>query len=223
MTPSGLIARRWGYRRGQTSLLFGLSLLVIIACAAGPFYERAVEDATVRSTLSAAPLVDRGVSLDLAYGARLSTLLPTGKAAALFDAPITGTDVPSATTVGGKHYQARLSSRVDDCAHLHLVAGHCPSGANQVLMSAASARVLKLAVGQSLVLDLPDPNKPVPNLITGLYAPFSTDDTYWFGRSYYFHSKCSLPLLQLFCTRISSREGTAVPHWFGRTTENFPT
>jgi hypothetical protein len=47
--------------------------------------------------------------------------------------------------------------------------------------------------------------------------------TGWFGRSYYFHSKCSLPLLQLFCTRsfVEGRYGRT--SWFGRTTKNFPT
>jgi hypothetical protein len=45
--------------------------------------------------------------------------------------------------------------------------------------------------------------------------------TGWFGWSYFFHSKCSLLYLQLFCTRNLSRGGTAVPHGLSVPRETF--
>ena len=74
-------------------------------------------------------------------------------------------------------------------------------------MSASSARVLHLRAGQSIVLDLPDPNRPVPNLITGLYAPFAANDAYWFGRSYY--SSAAGLVIDDTGTHIDSVFGTA--------------
>jgi putative ABC transport system permease protein len=180
-----LILRRWAYRRWQTAVLFGLAVLVVTGCAAGPFYERAVEQATVHSTLGGAPRVDRGMSVDLAFGTPAARLVPSGAAAALFETPVSGIDVPSGLTVKGVEYHTTLSYRDGYCAHLHLIAGRCPTGPWQVVMSASSARAVDLRAGQRFGLHLPGPNSYPPVTITGLYTPFTADDDYWFGRSYY--------------------------------------
>jgi hypothetical protein len=49
-------------------------------------------------------------------------------------------------------------------------------------------------------------------LLDNLVYFYRDGRTSWFDRSYYFHSKCSFPLLQLFYTRNSWRGGMAVPH-----------
>jgi hypothetical protein len=63
---AGLAWRALRHRRGQALVLGLLSGIVVAACASGPLYERAVEQASLRTALDHAQVSVRGLTVDAA-------------------------------------------------------------------------------------------------------------------------------------------------------------
>jgi hypothetical protein len=76
---SALPLRALRFRAGQSILLASL-YRCDRACAVGPSYERAVEQAAVQSSLQTAPTAERGVRIDAANTQEALSYLPRGKA-----------------------------------------------------------------------------------------------------------------------------------------------
>lgn len=186
MTARGLSLRALRSRRAQSVLLLVLSIVAIAACAAGPIYERAVEQAAVRSQLSGVSTADRGVTIQGSTAAEAAAYLPSGADARLFGAPVAGlTTTVSAT--GAAAFQAQIVARDEVCRHLRIIAGACPTAGAQVLMSASSAKALKLTVGAAL--DLTGQGGSAGYRIgvmhvSGLYQPFDPSGNYWFDHPF---------------------------------------
>jgi putative ABC transport system permease protein len=175
------------YRLGQSIVLALLSVTAVAACAAGPMYERAVEQAAVRSQLALAATADRGVSIYASSPAEARSYLPTGTQRGLFGTAVAGVETPVTVSVAHSEFVAVAAGRDDICAHLRIVAGQCPTAGDQVLVSSSSARAFKLALGQALQVTGTGGSAAYPIgqlVIAGLYQPFDSDDDYWFQRAY---------------------------------------
>lgn len=175
------------YRLGQSVVLFLLSVTAVAACAAGPMYQRAVEQAAVRSQLALADTSDRGISIYGSSPAEAQSYLPVGNQRSLFGTAVAGMETPVAVDTGRTQFVAVAAGRDDLCAHLRIVAGQCPSSGGQLLASSSSAKALGFAVGDRL--QVTDTGGSAAYRIgalqvAGLYQPFSPDNDYWFGRAY---------------------------------------
>lgn len=190
MPRRGLTAERWAYRPGQTALLVALAMLVVVSCATGPLYERAVEQATVQSTLDGGTRPGRGLAIGVDVGTPSAAVAPRGAAARLFGTPVAGTDAPIGFGRAGFTVGTTLTSRDRLCAHLRLESGRCPTVDAEVAASTTMARALHLAVGTRLSIGLDEGQqvvRPPPDVkvrVVGLYRPFSADTDYWLGNAY---------------------------------------
>lgn len=175
------------HRRAQSIVLLLLSVVAIAACAAGPMYQRAVEQAAVRSQLSQVSTADRGVTIHASSAAEASGYLPSGSQRSLFGTPVGGVETTVAAAGPHSQFNAVVAGRDDVCQHLQLAAGHCPEGGQQLLVSAPSAAALRLAVGDSLQLTGLGGSAQyrIGTLrVAGLYRPFDASGDYWFNRAY---------------------------------------
>jgi putative ABC transport system permease protein len=196
----GLAWRALRHRRGQAVVLGLLAAIVVAACASGPLYERAVEQAAVRTTLTNTLVSDRGITLntpefpnDETYRQELQD------AVRLFGQPQFGAELSVPITNKRITYQTTLTSRTNLCPHLRPLSGRCPAANDEVMLSQRLARALRLTVGQPAVVTLvpaqdaqPDqpavPAQVLKLTVVGLYAPPSTAQTadeYWFDRGHY--------------------------------------
>lgn len=188
MTVRGLARGRRNHRRGQSLVLFALAMLTVTACALGPFYERAVEQATLRSTLAHADPISRGLSIDVGLNTPTADVAPSGRAARLFGPAVSATDVGADFRGGGFTLSTTITYRDNVCALLSLVAGRCPTSDREVVASASTARVAHLRVDQVLKVAVPASSTggavAVRLTIVGLYRPFRSNSAYWFGTHY---------------------------------------
>ena len=179
-----LAARRWGYRRGQSFVLTGLAALVVAACAAGPLYERAVEQATVRSTLSSAARTDRGVQLDVASTSRPARSRPPVRRDTCSRPRWRARTSRSPCPCAARRPIGDLAYRDDVCRHVTLASGRCPSAANEVLASSTSAAATGMQLGQHITLFYAKNKLHVVISVVGLYRPFRGGGDYWYSSDY---------------------------------------
>ena len=175
------------HRGPQSVVLFLLSVIAIAACAAGPMYQRAVEQAAVRSQLGQVGAADRGVTISASSATEAAGYLPVGAERSLFGTPVAGLQTTVAAVGPRSEFNAPVAGRDDICAHLVLVAGRCPSSGQQLLVSTSSAKALRLAVGDSMRLTGLGGSAQYrigTMRIAGLYQPFDSTGNYWFDRSY---------------------------------------
>lgn len=188
MSVRGLARGRRNYRRGQSLVLFALAMLTVTACAMGPFYERAVEQATLRSTLTHADPISRGLSIDVDPNTPTSEVAPTGPGARLFAPAVGATDVAADFAADGRPLSTTITYRDAVCRHLTLTAGRCAAATGEVVASASTARATHLRLGQILKVRVPSkstgPGFTEKLHIVGLYRPFRSNDDYWFGAHY---------------------------------------
>ncbi|MGI8882498.1 MAG: FtsX-like permease family protein [Jatrophihabitans sp.] len=195
MSSRFLPLRALRYRTGQSVLLGLLALAAVTACAAGPMYERAVEQAALRSNLNQAAVADRGARIDSSSSGDAASYLPTGKQRALFGAPINGTEAKievvapkSLRTFENTEHNVVgiVATRTDYCAHLKIVQGKCPTGSAELAISSSSANAFKLKLGDTLQLEGAGAGTfTIGGMsVVGVYQPFDSQDDYWFDRSY---------------------------------------
>jgi len=114
-------------------------------------YQRAVEQAAIRSQLGQVSAADRGVTIHASSAAEAAGYLPDGAERSLFGTPVAGleatvaaADLETTVAAAGQHseFDAVVAGRDNVCTHLVLTAGRCPAGGQQVLASTSSAAVL---------------------------------------------------------------------------------
>ncbi|HYU65287.1 MAG TPA: hypothetical protein VEK09_00910, partial [Jatrophihabitantaceae bacterium] len=177
------------YRAGQTVALFVLSLLGIAACAFGPLYERAVEHASLRLTLTNTPIFSRGLSVRaVSATGSLDSLLPAEPMRRFYREPVTSVDMAVDYVVGREPVSGVIVNRTDECAHLRLDAGRCPTRPGEVMASTSAARALRMGLGQRLPITVTPPGgnslRAGSLTIVGFYRPYDPHDDYWFDRDY---------------------------------------
>jgi len=174
-------------RRGAALTVFVLAVIATAAAAAGPLYRGAATHAATSAEVSAAEPGEQVI--------RTSTVLQRQGSERSVSEELNqqpphrlGFD-----TVFGVSVVGRMSTpatvrpmsmvfRSGACRRLIAVTGRCVSGANEVMLSAASAAELGLAPGAALSFQ-PDPGGgEILLTLVGTYRPRDARDPYWAGR-----------------------------------------
>ncbi|HEX8079230.1 MAG TPA: FtsX-like permease family protein [Jatrophihabitans sp.] len=187
MSGGWLGLRSLRHRAGQSMLVGLLSMTAIAACAAGPMYQRAVEQAAIRSQLSHTGPAERGVTITAGSPAEVRSYLPTGGQREVFATPVTGFEADVSVTGPRSRFEAVAAGRDDVCQHLRITEGRCPVTGLEVLVSSSSARALQVAVGDRLRLTGRGGSVAYDIgavRVAGLYQPFDPATDYWFDRAY---------------------------------------
>ena len=191
MAGIGITAQALRYRAGQAAALFVLSALGIAACAFGPLYERAVEQAQLKLTVANTPIVNRGLSVrEVSPTGPLDPFLPGGALRRFYGEPVTSTWLTVYYPIGrGRTFSSDVVSRTGMCAHLHVTSGRCPSAPGQVVASAAEMRAAGLKVGDRLPIGVRPSDVGVQTeagalVVVGVYQSFDPHDDYWFEHEY---------------------------------------
>ncbi|HEY3714561.1 MAG TPA: FtsX-like permease family protein [Jatrophihabitantaceae bacterium] len=191
MAGIGVTAQALRYRAGQAVALFVLSALGIAACAFGPLYERAVEQAQLKLTVTNTPIVNRGLSVTAVSPTQsLDPFLPSGQLKRFYGEPITSTSLTVYYPIkGGRYFTSDVVSRTGMCAHLHVTSGRCPSAPGQVVVSAAELQAGGLKIGDRLPIGVRPSDVGVETaagtlVVVGAYQTFDPHDDYWFGHEY---------------------------------------
>ncbi|HEV2887732.1 MAG TPA: FtsX-like permease family protein, partial [Jatrophihabitans sp.] len=175
------------HRAGQSVLIALLSMTAIAACAAGPMYQRAVEQAAIRSQLSHTGTAERGLTILASSPGEVRSYLPTGAQRELFATPVTGFETDVSVRAPHSDFDAIAAGRDDICPQLRITEGRCPAAGLEVLVSSSSARALKVGVGDRLQLTGRGGSAAYEIgavRVVGLYQPFDPATDYWFDRAY---------------------------------------
>ena len=199
-----LLMRGLWWRRGLAGAVFAVAVVTTTAAALGPLYARSAGESILQDHLIQGGS-DSGFRLSTAltdnarsYARLIKTLPPTGSIKG-YDHRIDGIYTPLGVTT---YYPAAPSGRVNshllwrqgECQHLVIVSGHCPTRANEVLVSQRTIDVgiYHWRLGAKLELGVPpaDPNSflnyQVPSVtIVGTYRPRDPVGPFWFGQDYF--------------------------------------
>jgi len=198
--PSLTLALRalW-FRRGVSLAVLLVAVVTVAAAAAGPLYLRAGGESVLRDALTAPSPDVTGLDAILMGGAPLEQLRKAVAAAGVphgYPRQILSLQARSYApgTPGFNNGQTRLMWRDGACGHLHVVVGHCPTGAHDVLISQRTQRATGRQLGQVFTLcPLDRIGKPVcrpassgqrPLVVRGIYA-LPESDRFWFNQPYF--------------------------------------
>ncbi|WP_213456909.1 FtsX-like permease family protein, partial [Rhizomonospora bruguierae] len=200
MTAWSVIVRGIRYRPGRSLVVALLVMLAVATAVAVPAYTRASQQSVLTDVLAAEPRFQIGVTgrsamVDMAVTQATTRDLVAARPelARRLGEPVTAVELEMA--VPGEKEATRLPVvwRGDACRHLAVVAGACPQGPRQVLLSERAAGQLRRTVGQEvpfLVLvpsGLGRTTAPGMNaVISGLYDPTrNLQDDFWGSGAYF--------------------------------------
>ncbi len=198
--------RAISWRLASSIAFFVVAVVAVVAAVAGPLYLTATDQAIVSNALTGATPENAGVSItDLAgHITPPSELLadaasvPGGvgtSSSDRFESPILTTLLPADaySPVSGRPDILDLVSRTGACEEVPIVAGHCPTAANQVAVSSRSAVQLRAHVG-SVIVPLGTTSahtfagKPPPRIqlvVSGIYTAGDDNAPIWWGTNYF--------------------------------------
>ena len=147
------------HRRVQAVVIGLLSALVTACAVFAPLYERALEQALVRSSLSGAPVDASGLSLtsrsldpaQVATTDELEQRVPP-RFRAVAGEPVASTRITVQTGVAANAPAGTLLSRQGACEHVSFAQGRCPAGRDEVAVSAADSTAWAWRVGHRVRL-----------------------------------------------------------------------
>ncbi len=173
--------------------MFGVAVFATAAAAFGPIELHSADQATLDGILTATPLANLGLTLlpstgqgstaSLLGAARSAPKPPSGRP--WFGPPITTEQASFTAAAAGQGYTDHLTSRTGACAHLTMVAGHCPVRSGTVILSTRSARALRLGVGEPLEAVFGRRAHRASLLVVGLYRPGSPLAPFWWDQNYF--------------------------------------
>ncbi|MEU4295183.1 FtsX-like permease family protein [Kribbella sp. NPDC026596] len=183
------------YRWSQALVLAGISLLIGTCAVFGPWFARAVQQTVMTETLS-------GQRLSAAWQLETSparssstnpqpedlTKLVPADIGPLFTKPVLGIHSDVNWRDAPEPIVSRLLWRDGYCAEIVVVAGRCPSGPNEVIVSTVDEKTWGLEPGKTLPV-VPETSDVGGTLkVVGLYRPKDSEADYWFGRPPVGHS-----------------------------------
>jgi len=200
--PSLTLALRalW-FRRGVSLAVLLVAVVTVAAAAAGPLYLRAGGESVLRDALSAPPPDVTGLDVIVMGGTQDPVLEHARTAVAVSGVPrgyprqILSLQVALKVrgTPGFNDGQTRLMWRDGACGHLRIVAGRCPTGAQDVLVSQRTQQATGRRLGQAFTGCTTAPlgaamcrvsGAEPPLVIRGVYA-LPGPDAYWFNQPYF--------------------------------------
>ncbi|GAA4126202.1 hypothetical protein GCM10022415_33910 [Knoellia locipacati] len=173
------------YRGGQSLVLILISALVASCAAFAPLFSRSIDQALLRATLGRLEAADLklGLLATRTQDPELSASTVEQEMPRTLDqwyypgVSMTTANTDVVPTRGKKPSPVRLVARDEVCDHLTLSEGACPSGEEDLLVSAADAKVWGWKLGTALVLS--DNNgAPRPYVVSGIYTA-KPDPDYW--------------------------------------------
>lgn len=188
-----MLLRGMRWRLGASLLMVFASAVAVGAALLGPLYLRAASDSLIRSAVAAAPVQQAGLAFTPAAGAHVTLTQLEDETHRLsreyelsrwYGAPLvtamTGVRVPAP---GSHQWQGQLLYRTGICARLRFRAGGCQLGTGDVLLSARSARVMRVGLGSAVQLALPAAlgSTSLQLHVTGIYDVPNLDLPYWWG------------------------------------------
>jgi putative ABC transport system permease protein len=182
-----LSALRW--RRASAVVLFAVATAAIAAAAIGPMFVSAADDSVFVATLRAAPAGSADLLITSSGDAAGMRRLEAASSAAvkaghgLLQAPIFTADQGVRFSAVGQSFAADLLARTAICAHVLIVAGHCPSSPGEVALSQRSATIAKARLGTLIDSGVPGLQ---PLKVVALYRqPAATSSAYWAGNDFF--------------------------------------
>jgi len=198
-TPRGPHARRVGglvwqsirWRFGSSLVFLAVAVAAVTAATAGPIYLAAANQSVTYSTLEAAPARSAGIYILPVQGVtggsttfvdQAVAQLPGGSGTASkdrYEPAIVTVDVSARlpNPSSGLAVGLDIEARTDVCAHLLVVAGHCPTTSDDVVLSTRSAALLGLHIGSRIF------PSGAPLAVSGLYKAGNPSDPYWWGEN----------------------------------------
>lgn len=185
-------ALRW--RRLSALTLFAVAVVAVASSAAGPIFLRAADDSSLTTALAQAPPGRTDVSFTTAGGpSALAHVKSAGRVVKglgrgrWFSSPVYTVDAGITVDASGQVFNADLLSRSGVCSHVRMVAGACPLRGSGVAMSARSARLAGVRLGQEVRATPPKRTFPTISLrVVGLYDPPATVANRYWGDTNYF-------------------------------------
>lgn len=192
---------RWRYRPFQAAALGFLATLVVACAVFTPAYDREVRQAVARTAVARTDPAVAGLRLtgtprdSGGFGRtsvdrpmppeELAAVLPAS-ARASYAAPVLGWAAAAAVIPGGRTDPVgEVRWRSDQCDHVRLVSGACPSRPGDVLVSRDDRRLFGYAPGTRLRIEATPTATLVPQdrsigvRVTGVYE--QEPGPYWFG------------------------------------------
>lgn len=205
MSRLGLLGTRLWWRRGASIAVLAVALTATLTAVVGPMYAGAAAESTLRQVLTDAPPEDTGLHVQANTDVTVDPLSPILRVLPAGFSPAYPTAIPTlrlGTRAQGPGAVPPVASgivwRQGACAHVHLVAGKCPSGPDDVMVSARTAvptwalrlgatiTVTGLLQDRSTAFSRGDPvGEPGVLHIVGVYTPVNVDDPFWFGFDYF--------------------------------------
>lgn len=173
------------YRGGQSLVLILISALVATCAAFAPLFSRSIDQALLRATLGRLDAADLKLGV-LASRTQDETLAAGAVEAAMplnlqrwYEPGLSMTtdDTEVVPVAGKKPSPVRIVARDEVCDHVVLSQGTCPVQPNDLLVSAADAKVWGWKVGTALTLPN-DVGQSVAYAISGFYT-VKDDPDYW--------------------------------------------
>jgi hypothetical protein len=189
-----LLLRGLWWRRGLTIAVLTVASVTAAAATLGPLYARAAGESTLRDELTNPGDADPGLHLAAVSGPQQPNVELSHFPALVSAAPPAGSVRGYPTQVGSIYVptsgaaspvsavKTALVWRTGACAHMIIVAGHCPTAAGQALVSqrTAAAKAYGWAIGKTLTMGLGP-----PLTIVGTYTPRDLGDPFWPGATYF--------------------------------------
>ncbi|MGH7697657.1 MAG: hypothetical protein ACRENV_03150, partial [Candidatus Dormibacteria bacterium] len=189
-----LLVRGLRWRSGASLALLATGTVAVFAAAIGPLYLLTSRNLVLHATLAQAdpsrdgvtatalvPALTAGAS-GLAIG-RLDRRLRLGR---WYAAPLVTVDAglrvsqPDQKPPLPSFATADLVARTGVCRHLLFVAGHCPTGVDQVALTARTGAALHVGLGGQLVA------QGLPALrVAGIVALGDPSQPYWWGNNFF--------------------------------------
>lgn len=189
------------WRKGLSATMFAIAALSMTAAAIGPLYSRAAEESLLGDRLRSGSVSEEGFAVGFVAGkatdnsAALAAVREVGGQSGLdrYYGPallgVQAATVPVFRSPAEKRpaYVARLAWREGQCSHLRLAAGRCVQRTGEAMISAASARTLRLKLGDRILLRglaraAPALNNPQ---VVGIYQVGDRRSPYWFDQNFF--------------------------------------
>ncbi|MHB1775688.1 MAG: hypothetical protein ACYCU7_06850 [Acidimicrobiales bacterium] len=185
---SGLRWRAW-----SSLAMFAVAVFAAAAGAFGPVELHSADQAILDGTLAAGVPANLGLTLQPQSGRGSAAALVAAARSAprpagggrWFGAPIATEQAPFTAVGAGQLYDDHLTARTGACAHLVVVAGHCPSRRGTVMLSTRSARALGLGLGDRLRAVFGRAAHRSSMVVVGLYRPGDPLAPFWWGQNYF--------------------------------------
>jgi hypothetical protein len=193
-----VLLRGLWYRAGRSAVVALLATGAVAAAVLVPGYSRAAQQSVLTDRLAAAPAAATGLTvaatgtaaavpaahrpLDEVRRAVADALAGHPVLAGTLAPAVGGAHTDTVVTGGSEPLAARLAYRDGVCGQL-TIAGECPAGPGEVLVSARTADAYRIAPGDRLRVRLVEVRREVR--VVGSYTPVDQSAGYW-GRTVYF-------------------------------------